>query len=213
MNTKVLKKIAAVFFLTAALIGTASAQQLNNAKYNISSQSKLYIDGTSTLHSFKVNAQEIKGDLSLQNTAGQADGRVKISRLKVVIPVKKLDTDEKSMNENMDKALKADKNPDITYSLNNVNAFNLSSDSAKPDIIKTTGTLTIAGVSQDIQMEVKGYRAEDGTLHFTGEKEVNMVDYGVEPPTMFFGAIRVGKNVKVYFDLVLTAQNELVGSK
>ena len=213
MKMKGLKKYSVILLFAGALIGSAYAQQSNNVEYNISEQSKLYIDGTSTLHNFKINAKSINGDLSIVNEGGKNSDGVKISQLKVVIPVKKLDTDKESMNKNMDEALKADKNPNITYTLNNVNAFNLSNDSTKPDTIKTTGTLSIAGVSKDIQMKVAGYRGADNTLHFTGEKKIDMVDYGITPPTMFFGTIKVGKDVDVHFNLVLSVQKELVGSK
>lgn len=209
---KALTKFATALLLAFSFIGSIAVRQPYNTQFKISSQSKLYIDAISTLHNFKINAKEIKGDLYIQNNDEPAGG-LKISQLKVIIPVKKLDAGKGSMNKNMDEALKADKNPDITYSLDNVNTFNLSSDSTKPDVIKTTGKLTIAGVSKKIRMKIKGYRTNDGILHFTGAKKINMVDFGVTPPAMFFGAISVSKDVRVHFDLVLTAQNELAGSK
>jgi len=213
MKIKGIKKYSVLILFAGLLIGSSSAQQSNNVEYSVSPQSKLFIDCTSTLHNFKVNATKINGSVSIVSNSDQNTNGVKISELKVIIPVKNLDTDKKSMNSNMDKSLKAEKNPDISYALNSVDTFKLSEDPSKPDTIKTTGTLNIAGVTKNIQMDVAGYRSADGTLHFSGEKKINMVDYGIDPPTMFFGTIRVGKDVNVHFDLVLTAQTQLIGSK
>ncbi len=206
-------KLAMILFFAAVLTESASAQQAKDVQYNISPQSKLVIDGTSTLHSFKVNAKKITGTVDINTDASANDGGVQISQLKVIIPVKKLDAEKGSMNDNMDEALKVDKNPDIIYTLNNINAANLPEDSTKPAVLKTTGTLTIAGVSHNIDMDVDGYRTPDGTIHFKGEKKINMIDYGVTPPTMFFGTIKVGKDVNVNFDMALTSQKDILGSK
>ncbi len=213
MKINGLIKLMLMLFFAAALTESVLAQQTKDVKYNISPQSKLFIDGSSTLHSFKINAKKISGTLAINNDSGTNVNGIKISQLKVVIPVKKLDSEKESMNENMDDALKADKNPDITYILNNINTAELPEDSAKAAVLKASGTLTIAGVSQDIQMDIEGYRTADGTLHFAGEKKINMVDYGVTPPTMFFGTIKVSKDVNVHFNLALTAQKDILGSK
>jgi hypothetical protein len=40
-------------------------------------------------------------------------------------------------------------------------------------------------------------------LHVSGVYELRMTDYGLKPPSLMFGRIKVGETVKVGFDLLL----------
>ena len=40
--------------------------------------------------------------------------------------------------------------------------------------------------------------------------EINMVDFGVKPPSRFFGTLNVGKVVIVKFDTVVRMPNEVM---
>jgi hypothetical protein len=40
-------------------------------------------------------------------------------------------------------------------------------------------------------------------LHVNGVYELRMTDYGLKPPTLMFGRIKVGETVMVGFDLLL----------
>jgi hypothetical protein len=40
-------------------------------------------------------------------------------------------------------------------------------------------------------------------LHITGSYDLDMTEYGLKPPTLMFGRIKVGKTVKVNYDLLL----------
>ncbi len=201
---KLINKIFVIIFLSACFYISANAQATYRVKYNILPQSKIVLNGTSTLHSFKINADSVDGYLTVNNendTVKNSAG--KISGLKVIIPVKKLDSKESSMNDNMDKALKADKAPDITYQLTSIDSGNISAVPGDSTKLETTGTLTIAGVSKQIKMLVNCYRSKDGSIHFDGTKTVKMTDYNVKPPTMFFGVVKVGDKIAVNFNIAL----------
>ena len=66
--------------------------------------------------------------------------------------------------------------------------------------------MTIAGVSKEINVTVLGSKNKDGQLQFAGEQKINMSEYGIKPPTMFFGTVKVGDAVTVKFDLTLAAK-------
>ena len=171
------------------------------AKLNFKPESKIWVAGTSTLHDFTVNAKEIDATLKVDKS-NLANQQLIIENMKVVVPVKKLDTDKSSMNDNMQDALKADDNPDIVYQLNNPVSVKLPavSDSVQ---LKADGTLTIAGVRKPVTLTAELVRTKDGLLHFKGDQKILMTDYGVEPPTMFFGTIKTGNKVVIHYDVVI----------
>jgi hypothetical protein len=45
--------------------------------------------------------------------------------------------------------------------------------------------------------------AENGTVTLKGTKLLKMTDYGVKPPSLMFGTMKVADAVTVSFDLVL----------
>ena len=197
--------IAAVFALAAFV--NVNAQETNaGVNYKILPESTMEIDGTSTLHNFEIKAKEVDGSLVLTNAADKGatdDGAQSLSSLKVVIPVKKLDTDKSSMNDNMYDALKADDNPNITYELQKVNAGVLPSVAGDSTQISTTGVLTIAGKQKVVEMNVTGSVTKEGKIQFKGQKKLLMTDFGVDPPTMLFGTIKTGNAVVIKFNLLL----------
>ena len=204
---KSIKYIIPVLTLTILFSTGVLAQASSEVRYKILPESKLYIDGTSTFHNFTIKAMEVNGYLvidGLNSGASLKDEIGKIGQLKVIVPVKKLDSDKSSINENMDEALKADKNPDITFALKTISAATGQIKAGAPVSIVASGTLTIAGVSKDINMTVTGTETKDGKLLFSGEQKLLMSDYGVKPPTMFFGTVKVGDAVTVKFDLTLS---------
>jgi polyisoprenoid-binding protein YceI len=207
---KIIKNLIVMILLAGGFFVSTYGQANENVKYTILPQSKLYIDGTSTLHNFTINAKEVNGYLVMNKVEENGDAKTELdnmSELKVIIPVKKLDTDKSSMNDNMDEALKSEKAPDITYELKSVVSGKMSNNSNDPGKFITTGNLSIAGESKVIEMPVDGYIGKDGKLHFSGETTVKMTDFGVDPPTMLFGTIRTGDTVVVHFELVLSTEN------
>lgn len=207
---KTLNKILIFTMFIISGIGiNVYAQATSSVKLNVLPQSKLYIDGTSTLHDFTINAKKVDGYVELEKSAVDGDtlqSIEKLTGLKVVIPVKKLDTDKSSMNDNMDDALKADDNPNITYELKTIDPSDMPKTVGDSVEFKTTGNLTIAGKPNSIEMTVKGVKDKDGNVTFVGQKTVKMTDYGVEPPTMLFGTIKTHNAVVVHFNLVVASK-------
>ena len=65
------------------------------------------------------------------------------------------------------------------------------------------GSLTIAGKENSIELRGTG-SSENGVLRFKGSKQFKMTEYGVKPPSLMLGTMKVGDPVTVSFDLVLS---------
>jgi polyisoprenoid-binding protein YceI len=200
---KVITRSISFLIFAVLLFSVNGFSQATANSYKILSNSTMTLYGTSTLHSFTVNADEISGYITMQEQEngfqlGQS------TKLDVTIPVKELKTEKESMNDNMYDALKADDNPNITYMLQSINPTEIPCSTKDSVEIKTTGILTIAGVSKTVDVDVYGSRTKSGDIEFKGEKKVKMTDFGVKPPTMFFGTIKVGDEITVAFDLLVS---------
>lgn len=171
----------------------------NSSNYKFQPESKLWLEGTSTLHDFTIKAKEMTSSLIIQELPDSSG--FKVSSLQLIIPVKKLDSEKESMNENMQEAMEAEDNPNIIFNLTTVPyvSFN-NSDSVR---ITANGSLTIAGVKKIINLGVDVIKKDKNKFEFKGERKLLMTDYKIDPPTMFLGTIKTGNEITVKFDLIL----------
>jgi polyisoprenoid-binding protein YceI len=192
MMTKALLKIilfAGTFAgLTAA---TASAQMSLPTDLSLASSSRIWFDGTSNVRSFSCAAKKLNLDIA---SIGDANPANLVKSASLSIPVALIDCKNGTMNDHMREALKADKNPTITWKM--------SSYRVEGTTVEISGTLTIAGKENPIVLRGTGV-AENGTVTLKGTKLLKMTDYGVKPPSLMFGTMKVADAVTVSFDLVL----------
>ncbi len=164
--------------------------------------SVIRIEGTSTLHEWKMEGSTINGSIAAPPIEQWTNETA--SRVSVEIPVKAIKSEHAKMDKLMADALKAGTNPTIRYEL----ADAVLTRPGATFLMKTRGKLTIAGVTRDVDMQITGARDSSGTYVITGQLPIRMSDYGIKPPTAMMGTIRTGNDVKVTFRWVVeTAKN------
>jgi polyisoprenoid-binding protein YceI len=181
----------------------AAARQAGDPALTLKPQSQLWVSGTSTVRSFKCQAGTL--DAAVAATGERAvsavlAGEKAVRTAELKIPAKALDCRNGTMNEHMLKALRADAHPTIGFTIS-------SYEVAKADTSlrgTATGELTLGGVTRTITVAARLTEDPDGTLRIAGTHELNMKEYGLKPPTLMMGTMRVNEKVTVGFDLRLT---------
>ncbi len=192
--------IAGVLIVLTAT--TAVAQE--TARVAVSPGSKLWIDGTSNLHSWSCKAESLEATVEIEKAvAAQLDAAPPkaLKRVEIKVPVRSLKCGHGAMDDNLYKALNADAVPAVSYILASFEA--VPGDSSDSFTLKTVGTLTIAGKENTLAMDVTATRLPDGTVQAKGVVPIKMTDYGIKPPTAIFGRLKTGDEVKVNFDLLI----------
>ena len=165
----------------------------------------LRVEGDSTLHKWTADAKVLRLDVEpaegLTPAAAIAAGKVKA--MKLVVHVADLTSGEKGLDKKMRKAMKADKFPDVVYDLGAATVAASSGALAA----STTGHLTIAGEKREAVMRL-AVAPGDGSVAVRGAYELKMSDFGIEPPKLMMGAIKVKDTVTVRFDLNIKTQKE-----
>ena len=163
-------------------------------------ESRLWVEGTSSIKSFSCKATDVDAmvdgapDAIAQVTAGEKG----VNTVRVRLESAKLECGNGTMNDHMRKALKADVNPVIDFELASYDV-NRTGDGVTGTL---TGTLSLGGVQKPISIAAVG-KNEGDALRVTGSYPLTMTDYGLKPPTLMFGRIKVGQTVTVKFDLLL----------
>ena len=194
-------RFAAIALLTT-VGGPLAAQQA--ARVPVAAESRLWIDGTSNLHAWTCKAQTMNATVELDEAAATQLNTAPPKALKhvqVQVPVKSLKCGHDGMDNNLYKALGADATPEITYIMA---SFDATPGVAKDTFtLHATGTLEVAGRTNNIALDVTAIRMPDGTVRATGAVPIKMTDYGIKPPTAIFGTLKSGDEVTVNFQLIV----------
>jgi polyisoprenoid-binding protein YceI len=185
----------------AIVLPASGAWTVANEMLVLQPQSRLWIDGTSTIRSFTCKAAEVNAvvEASGPNAIPQLLGGEKgVKSVHVTVPAEQLDCGNGTMNEHMRKAIKLSENKSIEFRLTDYDV------ARNPDGVSGTinGTLLLGGVTKPITIKAEG-NPVGGMLHITGSYDLDMTEYGLKPPTLMFGRIKVGQTVKVNYDLLL----------
>jgi polyisoprenoid-binding protein YceI len=190
-----MRKTLVIGIAAALLIGksvtTGSAQPTASPSLSLAKESRLWFDGTSTVKSFSCSATKLHADVTAE-PQGDPASIVKTATLNV--PVAGLDCRNGTMNGHMQKALKVQANPLIIW--------RMTSYSVEGNTVVIDGFLTIAGKENPIQLRGTG-SADNGVLRVKGSKQLRMTEYGVKPPKLMLGAMKVADQVTVGYDIML----------
>lgn len=163
----------------------------------------LSFDGTSNVHDWESEVTKITGQGTfsrvLLNGSDSSENPIKDVQLR--IPVKSIESGKGKMNDIMYDALKAEAHPEIEYKLNNSRIIQKTGNEFT---LQTNGYLTVAGVTKQIDIQVKGKQLDDQTIQFIGNKNLKMTDFNIDPPKALFGAIKSGNTVNVSFTAVFS---------
>lgn len=193
---------APLFTVLAAVLALGTgAWTLYEEQLALQPQSKLWVEGTSTIRSFSCQASEVRATVDANGTNAVArlmTGEKAVHTVSVVVPSEKLDCGNGTMNDHMRKAIKTNEAPTITF---RVTSYDLAKE-ADGVAGKLNGTLSLGGETRTITVPATGVM-EAGALHVTGAYQLAMSDYKLTPPSLMFGRIKVRDQVTVKFDLIL----------
>ena len=157
------------------------------------------VHGTSSLHDWtsQVTQVECTGTFQSKNTT-----LLSMKNVQVKIGVASIKSSEgKIMDRKTYEAFHSDKNPFITYTFPSARVRMNQSDST---IITTSGMLTMAGTTHPVELTAKGKILTNGDLQFSFSKKLKMTDFNMKPPTAVLGTIKVGDEITLNFNMVLT---------
>lgn len=166
------------------------------ARFTFQPESQVWVEGTSSLHDWTCQVNEFGGLLEAASAAME-----NLNQVRVTVPVEQLKCKNGTMNKKTYKALASDDHPAITYELKSATLNASEADGIFQ--LETTGALTIAGTTRDVEMTVNGEPLDDGMVRLIGSLPLLMTDFGVDPPSAMLGTLKTGNEVTVHFDVVV----------
>jgi polyisoprenoid-binding protein YceI len=197
MRRHVRSAALALFGLAPALVAWRSL-----ATIEVQPESRLWVTGSSTVRGFTCKATAFDAKIestSANSVAAILAGEKAVGGVAVRVSADKLDCANGTMNEHMLKALKAKEHGEIAFE---VNSYELVKN-GETVAVKLSGSLSMGGVTKPITLNADASAAPNGALHVVGAYELRMTEFGLKPPSLMFGTMKVDDRVKVGFDLLL----------
>lgn len=160
---------------------------------------KASIQGTSTLHEWESEITKIN---CLGNFQSEGNRLKNLDDINVRIPVVGIKSSEGRMMDNKTyEAFKSDDHPYILYTASHAQ---ITVDAANLTTIKVSGNLTMAGTTKPITVEARGKLLANGDMEISLSRKLKMTEFNMKPPTAMMGTIKVGDEVTVTVNLVLS---------
>jgi len=184
------------------LLPALAATPQRDPTLDLQPESRLWVSGTSTVRAFQCQAGAF--DAKIESTGADAvaavlAGEKAVSTIEVTVPAEKLDCRNGTMNEHMRKALKAKEFPTVVF---RAASYDLTRTNESVGVT-LNGTLTLGGVEKPITVNAQAKPGTDGTLIVSGTREVRMTEFGLKPPTLMLGTMKVDEKITVGFEVVL----------
>lgn len=175
-------------------------------------ESRLWIEGSSNVNQFECQAEEYAGEATLPETENDnistpVTTTNELLSIKIDIQVDSIECGKRKMNQDLQKALKAEQYPEITFLFQEANVLKEPDQAEDSFQLEVNGLLTVAGTTKEISFITEAYYTGQNRVRARGGTTINMTDYGVTPPTALMGLIRANEELTVNFDLIAEPKN------
>ena len=182
-----------LLLLVTGLLQSATAQ--SGGRYTFTSETQLFIDGTSSLHDWTCEVPKSTGSFTTGDGAPFS-----IAAGNVSVLVDEIECGKGTMNSKLRDALKINNAKTVAFQLGSAT---VTGQTGNKFALSLKGNLTIAGTSKPVTLSATGTQ-QNGLIRFEGKHALKQTDYGVDPPTALLGRLKTGDEVTVRF--VVTAK-------
>ncbi len=189
---KILRNI--VFLALPLFLVSEMEAQNTTFKLDDPQNASVIVEGTSTLHKWTAEASKFGASPT------EIDLSTPIDSFRFFVEVTSFKSGRSStMDKKIYKAFNAEENPLVEYIQKKpVQIGTIGADGAFS--FKSQGTLAMAGVSKDVEIEVQGEKTPEGVTMKIAHP-IKMSTYEMERPSAMFGQIVTGDEVTVNIEL------------
>jgi hypothetical protein len=149
------------------------------------------VSGTSTVRSWTCEAKGAlvtsAGSASTQPIPGLDGG---VPSATVTVPLKAFKCPNEEMTQHLNEAMKSDKFADIVFKLEK---YEIAAGQGQ-----ATGAMTIVGNTQPFTVPITLKPGPQG-VELSGDTRLDMTKFGVDPPVVMLGLMKVGAQIRIQF--------------
>lgn len=172
------------------------------AKHEVSITSSTFtIYGTTNVNAFECELAQNIPHKPIVVYSKSTDHDINFDGLTMAYPIKDFDCGLEAMSDDLKLTLKSKEFPELYLTINSIHIKQESQEIEKLKVISSV-TIKIAGISRTTTIE-EGMvinHSEDA-LTLSGKQQMTMKDFNIEPPTKFFGMVKVNNDLSVGFTI------------
>lgn len=213
------KYLIAAIYLSLQAVFPVAAQDTNPSQESsllkavLADDSRIWIEGSSTIGNFSSYASVTELESAITDTQPESNpagsdtntDRYRISKMILKIPIEKMKSRFIGLASHLHRALKYREFPYIVVEMQSYSIKQIireDSGENEPDSFSITaqGFMSLGGVTNPAVLKAEAV-LRDGCLEIKGHHDVLMSDFGITPPSLFFGAIVVNDHISVNWDI------------
>lgn len=196
--------IGRLFFLFGLFFLISSSHLATDRKrYQIQEGSKLYLKGSSNVNEFTCNCgDQYEGQVMEVERKG---GNARFHNVELRLKTKNFDCKNRKIDQDMQKALQADRFPHIKIALVETwqNPKCLEGECKDWFDVQAKVNITITNVTKLQSIPAKARILGPNRFQLRGENALQMSAFGISPPEAMFGMIKVNDWITFHFDLIV----------
>ncbi|MDX1641175.1 MAG: YceI family protein [Balneolaceae bacterium] len=197
------QKLISIFIALIFITGSAFAQDMT---LNLQGTPEMHINGDSNIKTWDAAVNDVSASLTLQNIENISAETLtpeSFKNLSITIPVEGIEAESGGLTKNIHKYLEEKDHPNITFEL--VEVTNIAEQDGSL-IITAQGVINAAGKDNPVQMVVTA-NVQNGSIQVSGEQELLMTSFDIDPPTAVFGTIRSKDEFVVSYNLTFSRES------
>ncbi len=200
----VLAIVAAFLLNSSFLLPDAGATNIFKiVNYRIAHSSSLEIAGKTNIHSFFCNSLEKFSEQKLKYKFSAESPSISFEDTALKIKIEDIDCGSKRLNKDLHKALRLEEYPHIIIDLKRAFSSHLSDLKHCGEWFELNAEtdITITCETHLISIPIWVNRSDTDSFRITGSTSLQLCDFGIEPPTVLMGMIKVENTIDIHFDL------------
>lgn len=195
--------IASLIFI----VSTSYGQETKRNHEIAVTASQFTILGSTNINKFKCTLEEHSPTETLEIRSSWNNQTITFENLRLSYPVSEFDCGLEAMNSDMQHLMKSDEYPTMVL---HIKSIDLKPDQKAIETLYVTSDveLSISGVTRKVKIQegVVNNHSES-SLTFSGEVNLNMKDFKMEPPVRLWGMVQVSEILTVQFAVRMEVKN------
>lgn len=133
-------------------------------------------------------------------------GRFPPPTFEMRIPIAALRCGSRGIERDMSRALKSDQYPTIDFRFTELLGYIEHDIDRNVYQTRIRGEISLAGTTRSMEIAVMAQRLDRECFRLQAELPLRMTDFGIVPPTVLLGVVKVRDDLNVRFDLILQVQ-------
>jgi polyisoprenoid-binding protein YceI len=190
--------LIALAFCQMAFSGLPKKGVINRAAGSASADIKVL--GTSNLHDWSMEDKDVACTAKFTYAAGKTSVPDGLSGFGFTFPVHNLKSGKSGMDSKAYDAMKAKTQTSIVFAASTSTILPGGTNQFR---VKSSGNLTIAGVTKPISLIAACVVNADGSITCKGTDNLLMSDYQINPPTYMLGTLKTGDALMIDFTMIV----------